>query len=82
MEEFSPTTRNGDCEEIANLSRASGRRRRNWIYVLLYYILLTYCERSRWSVDRWLEARRRWKTMPPICPNFGSYIGFVGIHSI
>jgi hypothetical protein len=29
MEEFSPTTRNGDCEEIANLSTAFGRRRRN-----------------------------------------------------
>jgi len=31
MGEFSPTTRNGDCEEIANLSTAYGRRRRNWI---------------------------------------------------
>jgi hypothetical protein len=31
MPEFSPTTRNGDCEEIANLSTAFGRRRRNWI---------------------------------------------------
>jgi hypothetical protein len=31
MGDFSPTTRNGDCEEIANLSTAYGRRRRNWI---------------------------------------------------
>ena len=31
MGEFSPTTRNGDCEEIANPSTAYGRRRRNWI---------------------------------------------------
>jgi hypothetical protein len=31
MGEFSPTTRKGDCEEIANLSTAFGRRRRNWI---------------------------------------------------
>jgi len=31
MGEFSPTTINGDCEEIANLSTAFGRRRRNWI---------------------------------------------------
>ena len=31
MGEFSPTTRNGDCEEIANTSTAYGRRRRNWI---------------------------------------------------
>jgi hypothetical protein len=31
MGEFSPITRNGDCEEIANLSTAYGRRRRNWI---------------------------------------------------
>jgi hypothetical protein len=31
MGEFSQTTRNGDCEEIANLSTAYGRRRRNWI---------------------------------------------------
>ena len=31
MGEFSPTTRNGDCEEIANPSTAFGRRRRNWI---------------------------------------------------
>jgi hypothetical protein len=30
MAKFSPTTRNGDCEEIANLSTAFGRRRRNW----------------------------------------------------
>jgi thiosulfate dehydrogenase [quinone] large subunit len=25
------------------------------IYVLLFFILLTYCERNRWSVDRWWE---------------------------
>jgi hypothetical protein len=31
MGEFSPTKRKGDCEEIANLSTAYGRRRRNWI---------------------------------------------------
>ncbi len=31
MGEFSPTTRKGDCEEIANTSTAYGRRRRNWI---------------------------------------------------
>jgi hypothetical protein len=31
MPEFSPTKLNGDCEEIANLSTAFGRRRRNWI---------------------------------------------------
>jgi hypothetical protein len=31
MGEFSPTTRRGDCEEIANPSTAYGRRRRNWI---------------------------------------------------
>jgi hypothetical protein len=31
MGEFSPTKRNGDCEEIANPSTAFGRRRRNWI---------------------------------------------------
>jgi hypothetical protein len=31
MGEFSPITPNGDCEEIANLSTAFGRRRRNWI---------------------------------------------------
>ena len=31
MGKFSPTTRHGDCEEIANLSTAFGRRRRNWI---------------------------------------------------
>jgi hypothetical protein len=30
MGEFSPTTRKGDCEEIANPSTAYGRRRRNW----------------------------------------------------
>src|ERR1039457_5128204 len=27
------------------------------IYVLLFFILLTYCERNRWSVDRYWEAR-------------------------
>lgn len=31
MGEFSPTKLHGDCEEIANLSTAFGRRRRNWI---------------------------------------------------
>jgi hypothetical protein len=31
MGKFSPTTLNGDCEEIANPSTAYGRRRRNWI---------------------------------------------------
>jgi hypothetical protein len=31
MGEFSPTTINGDCEEIAQPSTAYGRRRRNWI---------------------------------------------------
>jgi len=31
MGEFSPTTLNSDCEDIANLSTAFGRRRRNWI---------------------------------------------------
>jgi hypothetical protein len=31
MTRFSPTTRKGDCEEIANPSTAYGRRRRNWI---------------------------------------------------
>ena len=31
MAQFSPATRNGDCEEIANPSTAYGRRRRNWI---------------------------------------------------
>ncbi len=31
MGQFSPTTQNGDCEEIANPSTAYGRRRRNWI---------------------------------------------------
>jgi thiosulfate dehydrogenase [quinone] large subunit len=29
------------------------------VYVLLYFILLTYCERNRWSVDRWWETHRR-----------------------
>jgi hypothetical protein len=31
MGKFSPPKLNGDCEEIANLSTAYGRRRRNWI---------------------------------------------------
>ena len=31
MGRFSPTKLHGDCEEIANLSTAYGRRRRNWI---------------------------------------------------
>jgi hypothetical protein len=31
MTEFSPIRQRGDCEEIANLSTAYGRRRRNWI---------------------------------------------------
>jgi hypothetical protein len=31
MPKFSPTKRNGDCEEIGNPSTAYGRRRRNWI---------------------------------------------------
>jgi hypothetical protein len=31
MGKFSPINPNGDCEEIANLSTAYGRRRRNWI---------------------------------------------------
>ncbi len=31
MGKFSPTTRKGDCEEIANPSTAYGRRQRNWI---------------------------------------------------
>jgi len=39
------------------------------IYVLLYFILLTYCERNRWSVDRWWEGRRRQKGLPDShCP--------------
>jgi len=29
------------------------------IYVLLYFILLTYGERNRWSVDRWWQTLRR-----------------------
>jgi thiosulfate dehydrogenase [quinone] large subunit len=31
------------------------------IYVLLFFILilLTYCERNRWSVDLWWETHRR-----------------------
>jgi hypothetical protein len=31
MGKFSPTKQHGECEEIANLSTAFGRRRRNWI---------------------------------------------------
>jgi hypothetical protein len=31
MPKFSPTTVNGECEEIANPSTAYGRRRHNWI---------------------------------------------------
>jgi len=31
MGKFSPTKRHDDCSEIANLSTAYGRRRRNWI---------------------------------------------------
>jgi len=27
------------------------------IYVLLFFVLLTYCERNRWSIDRYWEAR-------------------------
>ena len=27
------------------------------IYVLLFFVLLTYCERNRWSIDRYREAR-------------------------
>jgi thiosulfate dehydrogenase [quinone] large subunit len=29
------------------------------IYVLLFFILLTYIERNRWSVDRWWENKER-----------------------
>lgn len=28
------------------------------IYVFLFFILLTYCERNRWSVDRYIERTR------------------------
>jgi thiosulfate dehydrogenase [quinone] large subunit len=28
------------------------------IYVLLYFILLTYCERNRWSIDRYWAVRK------------------------
>jgi thiosulfate dehydrogenase [quinone] large subunit len=28
------------------------------IYVLLYFILLTYSERNRWSIDRYWEIHR------------------------
>ena len=28
------------------------------IYVLLYFILLTYCERNHWSADRYWEAQQ------------------------
>jgi hypothetical protein len=31
MGELSPIKRKGDCEEIANVSTAFGRRRRNWV---------------------------------------------------
>jgi hypothetical protein len=27
------------------------------IYVLLFFVLLTYCERNRWSIDRYRETR-------------------------
>jgi thiosulfate dehydrogenase [quinone] large subunit len=27
------------------------------MYVLLFFVLLTYCERNRWSIDRYWEAR-------------------------
>ncbi len=29
------------------------------IYVFLYFVLLTYCDRNRWSVDRYWETHRR-----------------------
>lgn len=29
------------------------------MYVLLLFILLTYCERDRWSIDRYWESRRQ-----------------------
>ena len=29
------------------------------MYVLLLFVLLTYCERNRWSIDRYWKARRR-----------------------
>jgi thiosulfate dehydrogenase (quinone) large subunit len=29
------------------------------MYVLLFFILLTYSDRNRWSVDRWREGRRQ-----------------------
>jgi thiosulfate dehydrogenase (quinone) large subunit len=29
------------------------------MYVLLFFILLTYCDRNRWSVDWWWEAQHR-----------------------
>jgi hypothetical protein len=38
MGKFSPTKSNGDCEEIANLSTAYGRRRRNWIDATVMYL--------------------------------------------
>jgi len=33
------------------------------IYVLLFFILLTYCERNRWSVDRYIKQLKEGK--PP-----------------
>jgi len=33
------------------------------IYVLLYFILLTYCERNRWSVDRYIKQRKTVKNL-------------------
>jgi thiosulfate dehydrogenase [quinone] large subunit len=29
------------------------------IYVLLFFILLTYCERNRWSIDRYRQMQKR-----------------------
>jgi thiosulfate dehydrogenase (quinone) large subunit len=29
------------------------------MYVFLYFILLTYCERNRWSIDRYWETHRQ-----------------------
>jgi thiosulfate dehydrogenase (quinone) large subunit len=31
------------------------------IYVLLYFILLTYCERNRWSLDRYIMQLKEGK---------------------
>jgi hypothetical protein len=48
MGEFSPTTRNGDCEEIANPSTAYGRRRRgkasDSIFLLMHDLHFTSSE--------------------------------------